>query len=128
VVNLQHFSLIARRSVVAAKEFQHFRRLRLSSPSAFATGRRRVRLAVTIGGTSFDMPTALDSILQSRSAKSSTASTDGLPMLNFRRNFFLQNALAVLFDTAGLSGLYPFATARAHRCHSVLCRKPAGLR
>jgi hypothetical protein len=38
VVNLLHFLLIARGSVVAAKEFRHFRRLRLSSQSAFATG------------------------------------------------------------------------------------------
>jgi hypothetical protein len=37
VVNLLHFSLITCGSVVAAKEFQHFHRLRLSSLSAFAT-------------------------------------------------------------------------------------------
>jgi hypothetical protein len=95
-------------------------------PAVRICDRRRPRgLPVTIEGTSFDMAIALDSILQSRSAKSSTVSTDGLRMLNFRRKFFLQKAPAVLFDTARLSGLYPFATARVHHCRSVPRRNPA---
>jgi hypothetical protein len=59
---------------------------------------------------------ALAPILLSRSVESSTASTDGSPMLHFRQNFFSQEAPPVLFGTADLSGLYPFATAQpAHR-------------
>jgi hypothetical protein len=44
VVNLLHFSLIACGPVVAAKQFRHFGRLRLSSLSAFATGAGRAAL------------------------------------------------------------------------------------
>lgn len=73
------------------------------------------------------MLAALDSILQSRLAKSSTASTDGLPMLNFRRNFFLQQAPPVRFDTTRLSGVYPFATAFVRYRAAGLCCVRAGL-
>jgi hypothetical protein len=67
----------------------------------------------------------LDSILQSQSSKSSTPSANGLPMLHFRRKPFSQEAgraPPVRFDTADLSGLYPFATAGAHHCKSFLRR------
>jgi len=67
----------------------------------------------------------VESILQSRSSKSSTTSANGLPMLHFRRKPFSQEAgrtPPVRFDTANLSGLYPFATARAHHCNGFLRR------
>jgi hypothetical protein len=59
----------------------------------------------------------LDRILQSRSLTSSTPSAIGFQMTDFRRELFSQEAgrePPVLFGTAALSGLYPFATARAH--------------
>jgi hypothetical protein len=59
------------------------------------------------------------SILLSRLTESSTVSTHGLPMLNFQLNFLSLGAPSEtpdLFDTATLSGLYLFATARTgHR-------------
>jgi hypothetical protein len=61
----------------------------------------------------------VDRILQSRSLTSSTSSTIGFQMTDFRRKPFSQEVgreLPVLFDTADLSGLYPFATVSAlHR-------------
>jgi hypothetical protein len=59
----------------------------------------------------------LDWILQSRSLTSSTPSAIGFQMTDFRRKLFSQEAgrePPVLFGTAALSGLYPFATAGAH--------------
>jgi hypothetical protein len=93
--------------------------------SAFATRRCRSNAAVTIAKTSFGRTPVVDSILQSQSSKSSTPSASGLPMLHFQRKPFSQEAgrtPPVRFDTADLSGLYPFATARAHHCKSFLRR------
>jgi len=76
--------------------------------------------AVTIAETPFGRAPVLDSILQSRLSKSSTTSANGLLMLHFRRKPFSQEAGCtppVRFDTATLSGLYPFATASAHHCN-----------
>jgi len=75
------------------------------------------------------MLAALASILLSRSVKSSTASTNGLPMLDFRPNLLSLEASGgtpVLFGTAVLSGLSLFATARAHRCDGAALRVHAG--
>jgi hypothetical protein len=44
----------------------------------------------------------------------------GFQMNDFRRKLFSQEARReppVLFDTAGLSGLYPFATVRSRYCN-----------
>jgi len=65
----------------------------------------------------------VDWILQSRSLASSTSSTIGFQMTSFQRKPFSREAgceLPVLFDTANLSGLYPFATASAHLCNGFL--------
>jgi hypothetical protein len=59
----------------------------------------------------------VDRILQSRSLASPTPSVIGFQMTDFRRKLFSQEtgrAPPVLFDTAVLSSLYPFATARTH--------------
>jgi hypothetical protein len=51
---------------------------------------------------------------------SSTPSAIGFQMTNFQRKPISQEAgrtLPVRFDTADLSGLYPFATASAHHCN-----------
>jgi hypothetical protein len=76
----------------------------------------------------------VDRILQSWSLASSIPSAIGFQMNDFRRKLFSQEARReppVRFDTAGLSGLYPFATARAHHCNGfprrVLAR-PVGPR
>jgi hypothetical protein len=64
----------------------------------------------------------VDRILQSRLPTSSTPSTIGFQMTNFRRKPFSQEAgrnPPVLFDTAGLFGLYPFATGMTE-----IARKP----
>jgi hypothetical protein len=55
----------------------------------------------------------VDRILQSPSLTSSIASATGFQMADFRRKLLSQETRReppVLFDTAGLSGLYPFAT------------------
>jgi hypothetical protein len=65
----------------------------------------------------------VDRILQSGSLASSTSSTIGFQMTDFQRKPFSQETgreLPVLFDTANLSGLYPFATASAHHCNRFL--------
>jgi hypothetical protein len=70
----------------------------------------------------------LDRILHNRSPASSTLSAIGFQMNDFRRKLFSQEARrepSVLFDTAGLSGLYPFATVRAHHCNGLPRRVPA---
>jgi hypothetical protein len=94
--------------------------LSVASLSAFATRRCGSSAAVTIAETPFVRAPMLDSILQSPSPESSTTSANGLPMLHFRRKPFSQEAGCappVRFDTGRLSGLYPFATATAHRCN-----------
>jgi len=65
----------------------------------------------------------MDRILQSWSLTSSTPSAIGFQMTDFQRKPFLQETdrePPVLFDTAGLSGLYPFATVRARDCNYFL--------
>jgi hypothetical protein len=62
----------------------------------------------------------VDRILQSRSLASSTPSAIGFQMNDFRRKLISQEAgrePPVRFDTATLSGLYPFATVRAQHCY-----------
>jgi hypothetical protein len=59
----------------------------------------------------------VDRILQSRSLTSPTPSVIGFQMTDFRRKLSSQEtgrAPPVPFDTADLSGLYPFATMRTH--------------
>jgi hypothetical protein len=65
----------------------------------------------------------VDRILQSWCLASSTSSTIGFQMTDFQRKPISQEAggtLPVLFDTACLSGLYPFATVRAHHRNGFL--------
>jgi hypothetical protein len=65
----------------------------------------------------------VDWILQRRSLASSTPSAIGFQMTDFRRKHFSQEARReppVHFDTAGLSGLYPFATIRTHHRNGFL--------
>jgi len=59
----------------------------------------------------------VDRILQSSSLASPALSAIGFQMTDFRRKHFSQEARReppVHFDTAGQSGLYPFATVRDH--------------
>jgi hypothetical protein len=65
----------------------------------------------------------VDRILQSSSLASPAPSAIGFQMTDFRRKHFSQEARReppVHFDTAGLSGLYPFATIRIHRRNGFL--------
>ena len=97
----------------------------LSMVSAFATRGWRCISAVTMAKAPFARAPMVDRILHSRSLTSSTPSAIGFQMTDFRRKLFLQEAdrePSVLFDTAGLSCLYPFATARAQHCNGFLRR------
>jgi len=65
----------------------------------------------------------LDRILQSSSLASLAPSAIGFQMTDFRRRNFSQEARReppVHFDTAGQSGLYPFATTRTHHRNGFL--------
>jgi hypothetical protein len=65
----------------------------------------------------------VDRILQSSSLASPALSAIGFQMTDFRRKHFSQEARReppVHFDTAGLSGLYPFATIRTHHRNGFL--------
>ena len=67
----------------------------------------------------------MDRILQSQSLTSSTPSAIGFQMTDFQRKLFSQEAgrePSALFGTAGLSGLYPFATARTDDRTGILRR------
>jgi hypothetical protein len=70
--------------------------------------------AVTMAEAPFASAPMVDRILQSRSLTSSTPSAIGFQMNDFRQKLISQDATrepSVLFGTADLSGLYPFATA-----------------
>jgi hypothetical protein len=67
----------------------------------------------------------VDRILLSQSLTSPIPSAIGFQMTDFQRKLFSQDvrrAPAVLFGTAGLSGLYPFATARDLHRNGLLRR------
>jgi hypothetical protein len=84
--------------------------------------------AVTMAEVPFARVPMVDRILQSRSLASSTPSAIGFQMTDFRRKPFSQEAGCdppVLFGTAALSGLYPFATARSHDRNRFLRRVSA---
>jgi hypothetical protein len=90
----------------------------LSMVSAFATRRLRFGSAVTMATAPFAACADGGLDIASELPTSSIPSAIGFQMADFRRKLFSQEARReppVLFDTAGLSGLYPFATAGAHR-------------
>jgi hypothetical protein len=95
----------------------------LSTVSAFATRRLGPRLRGNHGGVVVGACADAGPDIAKQVAGIVDPSAIGFQMNDFRRKLFSQEARrepAVRFDTAGLSGLYPFATVRPHERNGFL--------